>query len=65
MLLTTLNVHKVIGVTVMAESETKTADYSYAVRTIVIETEQGSIEVTLFSKYKQQDDDTPYINFVI
>lgn len=65
MMLTTLNVHKVIGVTVMAESETKTVDYSYATRTIVIETEEGSIEVTLFSKQKLPDDDGPYMDVVV
>lgn len=65
MLSTTINVHKVTRVTVKAESETKTSDYSYATRTIIIETDEATIEVTLFSKHKQQDDDTPYINFVV
>lgn len=64
MLSTTINVHKVTRVTVKAESETKTSDYSYATRTIIIETDEAAIEVTLFSKHKQ-DDDTPYIDFVI
>ncbi len=65
MLSTTINVHKVTRVTVKAESETKTSDYSYATRSIVIETDEATIEVTLFSKQKQQDDDTPYIDFAI
>lgn len=65
MLSTTINVHKVNRVTVKAESETKTSDYSYATRTIVIETNEGTIEITLFSQQKKQDDDTPYIDFVI
>ena len=60
-----LNVHKVIGVTIKPESETKTVDYGYATRIIVIETEQGSIEVTLFSKQKLPDDDGPYMNVVV
>jgi DNA/RNA endonuclease YhcR with UshA esterase domain len=56
-----VKIHGVIKITVEAECDNKT----YGSRTICIETETGTIEITLFSKRQEEDDDKPYMPFVI
>lgn len=56
-----MNVHGVKRLTLEPERENKNAMDAYATRTLVIETDQGSIEITLFSRHKDLDDDTPYM----
>jgi DNA/RNA endonuclease YhcR with UshA esterase domain len=61
MLTSSMNIHGVIKITVEAERDNKI----YGARTICIETETGTIEITLFSKRQEEDDDKPYMPFVI
>ena len=60
-----MNIHGVKRVTLETERENKTALDAYATRTIVIETDQGKIEITLFSDHKGLDDDSPYMEIIV
>ena len=62
---TSINIHGVQRVTVENERETKGLMDAYATRTIVIETDQGKIEITLFSRHKGLDDDAPYMEISV
>jgi len=62
---TSMNIHGVKRVTIENERETKCLMDAYATRTIVIETDQGSIEITLFSRHKGLDDDHPYMDVIV
>ncbi len=61
MLTTSMNIHDVTKITIEAERDNET----YGARTIRIETETGAIEITLFSKRQEEDDDKRYMQFVI
>ena len=62
---TSMNIHGVQRVTVETERENRTTLDAYATRIIVIETDQGKIEITLFSCHKELDDDSPYIEISV
>lgn len=61
MLTTSMNIHDVTKITVEPECVNKT----YGARTIRIETETGAIEITLFSKRQEEDDEKRYMQFVM
>lgn len=64
-LVTNMNIHGVKRVTLETERENKMALDAYATRTVVIETDQGKIEITLFSGHKGLDDDAPYMEIIV
>jgi hypothetical protein len=52
-----LNIHRVKSIRLSAIRPSKTNDMVSASRDLVIETDQGSFELTLFSVYVNEDDD--------
>lgn len=62
---TSMNIHGVQRVTVETERENRSALDAYATRTIVIETDQGKFELTLFSRHIGLDDDAPYMEISV
>ncbi len=52
-----LNIHRVKSIRLSAIRPSKTNDMVSASRDLVIETEEGSFELSLFSVYVSEDDD--------
>ena len=52
-----LNIHRVKSIRLSAIRPSKTNDMLSASRDIIIETEEGSFELSLFSVYLSEDDD--------
>jgi hypothetical protein len=52
-----LNIHRVKSIRFSATRSSKTNDMLSASRDIVIETEEGDFELTLFSVYVDEDND--------
>ena len=52
-----LNIHRVKSIRLSAIRPSKTNDMHSASRDIIIETEEGNFELSLFSVYPSEDDD--------
>jgi len=52
-----LNIHRVKSIRLSAIRPSKTGELQSASRDLVIETEEGSFELSLFSVYVSEDDD--------
>jgi hypothetical protein len=62
---TSINVHDVKTVTLEHERENRSVDDVYVTRSIIIETDNGQIEISLFSKRKSLLDDGPCMQVIV
>lgn len=62
---TSINVHDVKTVTIETERENRSVDDVYVTRSIVIETTNGQVEISLFSQRKSILDDGPCMQVIL
>lgn len=60
-----MNIHGVKRITLEPERENRNALDIYTTRTIIVETDQGTIEISLFSAHRGLGDDQPCMETIV
>lgn len=62
---TSINIHSVKRITIEPERENRSALDIYTTRTIIVETDRGTIEISLFSSHRGLGDDQPCMETIV
>lgn len=62
---TSMSIHGVKRIEIEPERENRSAQDVYTTRTIIIETDQGTVEISLFSRHQPFADDQPCMEIII